>query len=362
HCRPFDAQSLGTVFGSGVAVVVLRRLADAIEAGDHIYAVVRGSAINNDGAGKVGYLAPSVDGQAKVIAEALAIADIDPSTVGYVEAHGTGTPVGDPIEVAALTQAFGGGSRGAGRCAIGSVKANIGHTDTAAGAAGLIKVALSLHHRELPPSINFTAPNPDCGFERSPFAVQAQRAPWVRSGTPLRAGVSSLGVGGTNAHVVLEEAPARTTGSPGRATQLLLVSGKTRTALAANAAAHGDHLAAHPRLDLADVAYTLSMGRQHLPLRRFAVATNGQEAAEGLRQQADRSDPVPACVPGRPVAFLFCGAGSQHVDMARGLYRTEARFRDQVDAGLAVLDRLGLPDVRRWLFPVEEDRASAAAQ
>jgi acyl transferase domain-containing protein len=361
HCRPFDAQSRGTVFGSGVAVVVLRRLADAVEAGDHVYAVVRGSAINNDGAGKVGYLAPSVDGQAKVIAEALAIADIDPSTIGYVEAHGTGTPVGDPIEVAALTQAFGAGSDRTGPCAIGSVKANIGHTDTAAGAAGLIKVALALHHRELPPSINFSAPNPDCGFDRSPFAVQAQRTSWIPKGAPLRAGVSSLGVGGTNAHVVLEEAPARTAGSAGRSTQLLLVSGKTKTALAANATAHADHLAAHPALELADVAYTLSTGRQHLPLRRFAVAADGQEAATALREEAGRTDPMPACIPGRPVAFLFCGAGSQHVDMARGLYRTEATFRDQVDASLAVLDRLGLPEVRRWLFPSDEDRASAAA-
>jgi acyl transferase domain-containing protein/thioesterase domain-containing protein len=361
HCRPFDAQSRGTVFGSGVAVVVLRRLADAVQAGDHIYAVVRGSAINNDGAGKVGYLAPSVDGQAKVIAEALAIADVDPATIGYVETHGTGTPVGDPIEVAALTQAFGGSASGTGRCAIGSVKANIGHTDTAAGAAGLIKVALAMHNREMPPSINFISANPDCGLERSPFVVQAQRAPWIAAGVPLRAGVSSLGVGGTNAHVVLEEAPARTAGSPGRATQLLLVSGKTKTALTANAAAHADHLAAHPGLNLADAAYTLSTGRQHLPLRRYAVASDGQEAAEALRQEAGRSDPVPACIPGRPVAFLFCGAGSQHVDMARGLYRTEPTFRDHVDAGLAVLDRLGLPDVRRWLFPSEEDRASASA-
>ncbi|WP_084717835.1 beta-ketoacyl synthase N-terminal-like domain-containing protein [Sphingomonas sanxanigenens] len=182
HCRPFDADSQGTVFGSGVAVVALRRLADAIEAGDHIYAVLRGSAINNDGAGKVGYLAPSVDGQAKVIAEALAMADVDAGSISYVEAHGTGTPVGDPIEIAALTQAFRQSTDRVGHCAIGSVKANIGHTDTAAGAAGLIKVALSLHNRELPASLNFTAPNPGCAFEGSPFRVQAARAPWLTAG------------------------------------------------------------------------------------------------------------------------------------------------------------------------------------
>lgn len=362
HCRPFDANSKGTVFGSGVAVVVLRRLQDAVEAGDHIYAVVRGSAINNDGAGKVGYLAPSVDGQAKVIAEALAMGEIDPSTVGYVEAHGTGTPVGDPIELAALTQAFSGAAHGQRHCAIGSVKGNIGHTDTAAGAAGLIKVALSLHHRELPRSINFTAPNPDCAFDQSPFFVQSTHSEWISGGAPLRAGVSSLGVGGTNAHVVLEEAPPRLRSGPSRAAQLLVISAKSGRALSANVAAHADHLAASPTINLADAAYTLSVGRQHLAQRCFTVAGDTAEAVQSLLEEADRIDPSSPCIPDRPVAFLFCGAGSQHVDMARDLYEAESGFRSLVDDGLAAVDRLGLPDIRRWLFARAEERSLAQAE
>jgi len=362
HCRPFDVNSKGTVFGSGVAVVVLRRLQDALESGDHVYAVVRGSAINNDGAGKVGYLAPSVDGQAKVIAEALAIGEIDPSTVSYVEAHGTGTPVGDPIELAALTQAFSGAAHGQRRCAIGSVKGNIGHTDTAAGAAGFIKVALSLHHRELPRSINFTSPNPDCAFDESPFVVQNTHSEWTSGGSPLRAGVSSLGVGGTNAHVVLEEAPPRLGSGPSRPTQLLVVSAKSGSALRANVAAHADHLAANPAINLADAAYTLSVGRQHLAQRCFAVAGDTAEALQTLLEEADRIDSSPPCIPDRPVAFLFCGAGSQHVDMARDLYEAESGFRSLVDDGLAAVDRLGLPDIRRWLFPRTEDRSRAQVE
>jgi acyl transferase domain-containing protein len=359
HCRPFDANSQGTVFGSGVGIVVLRRLADAVEAGDHIYAVIRGSAINNDGAGKVGYLAPSVDGQARAIAEALAIADVDADTISYVEAHGTGTPVGDPIEIAALTQAFRETSDQVGQCAIGSVKANIGHTDTAAGAAGLIKIALSLHNEALPPSINYAAPNPACGFETSPFFVQQRLTEWQRGARPRRAGLSSLGVGGTNAHAVIEEAPVRAAGSPSRPSQLLTVSARSATALAANAAALGAHFA-DSAPDLADAAYTLSIGRQPLPFRRFAVASDAREASEALAEIAARTDAPPACLPDRPVAFLFCGAGSQHVDMARRLYDGEPQFRTSVDAALAALDRIGVPDVRRWLFPTEADRAQAA--
>lgn len=360
HCRPFDAGSQGTVFGSGVGVVVLRRLADAVEAGDHIYAVIRGSAINNDGAGKVGYLAPSVDGQARAIAEALAIADIDADTISYIEAHGTGTPVGDPIEIAALTQAFRETSDQVGQCAIGSVKANIGHTDTAAGAAGLIKIALALHNEALPPSINYTAPNPACGFADSPFFVQQSLTDWRRGARPRRAGLSSLGVGGTNAHAVIEEAPIRAPGSPSRPLQLLTVSARSATSLSANAAALGAHLADNAP-DLADAAYTLSTGRTPLPLRRFAIASHAQEASEALAEIATRTDTPSACLPDRPVAFLFCGAGSQHVDMARRLYEGEPQFRASVDTALATLERIGVPDLRRWLFPVDADRAQAAA-
>ncbi|MET0179779.1 MAG: KR domain-containing protein, partial [Novosphingobium sp.] len=340
--------------------VALRRLDDAIADGDHIYAVIRGSAINNDGAGKVGYLAPSVDGQAKVIAEALAIAGCDADTIGYVEAHGTGTPVGDPIEVAALTAAFRQSSDRVGTCAIGSVKGNIGHTDTAAGTAGLVKVALALHHRTLPASLNFVAPNPGCAFEASPFHVQAQTAEWqAPPGQPRRAGISSLGVGGTNAHVVVEQAPARPPGGPSRARQLLLCSAKSETVADANAAALARHLEHNPALSLADAAYTLAMGRQHLPFRRFAVAADAAEAGATLGAAPEK--PRGACVPGRGVAFLFCGAGQQHVDMARGLYDAEPAFRAEVDKALAVLDSMG-SEVRRWLFPSDADRTDAASR
>lgn len=362
-CRPFDAASKGTVFGSGVAVLALRRLEDAIASGDHIHAVLRGSAINNDGSGKVGYLAPSVDGQAAVIAEALAVSDVAPAEIDYVEAHGTGTPIGDPIEVAALSQVYAGSI---GPCALGSVKANIGHTDTAAGAAGVIKVALAMQHGEIPAVPHFTQSNPDCALDAGPFRVPASTAPWPRRDRPRRAGVSSLGVGGTNAHVVMEEAPPRAPGSAGRRRQLLVTSGQTAEAAAANLSALAAHFGvqaqAAPDNSLADAAFTLIKGRRHLGVRRFAVAGNGAEAAIALESAAADKGTRPACVPGRPVAFLFCGGGPQHVDMARDLYETEPVFRVEVDRGLALAGRIGLPDLRRWLFPAEADRGDAAAQ
>ena len=361
HCRPFDVNSKGTVFGSGVAVLVLRRLENAIADGDHIHAVIRGSAINNDGASKAGYLAPSVDGQAMAIAEALAVAGVDPATVTHVETHGTGTPIGDPIEIAALTQVFRQSTDQVGQCSIGSVKANIGHTDTAAGAAGVIKVALSMTHGELPPVPNFTSPNPDCALEDSPFKVQAVREPWKRVGNiPRRAGVSSLGVGGTNAHVVLEEAPPRVDGDPGCNRQLLVCSGASASAADANALALARHLDDNPDTSLADAAYTLSTGRTALKHRRFAVGANAAEAAASLRAASQRAVAAQPCVPGRSVAFMFCGAGPGHVDMARGLYENEPAFRSNVDIALSRMAKIGVPELGRWLFPTEEDRGAAA--
>lgn len=357
HCRPFDANAQGTVFGSGVGVVVLRRLADAIADGDHIHGLVRGSAINNDGAGKVGYLAPSVDGQAKVIAEALAIAGVEADSISYVEAHGTGTAVGDPIEVAALTSAYRQSTDRTGFCGIGSVKGNIGHTDTAAGVAGVIKVALAMQHGELPATLHHSAPNPACAMADSPFVVQGQHARWTGDG-PLRAGVSSLGVGGTNAHLILEQAPPREASGPSRARQLLLLSARSDTALDAAASALATHLEVHPAASLADTAYTLGIGRQALGRRRFVVAADNAEAVAKLTAPQSA---VP-CLPDRPVSFLFCGAGPQHVDMARGLYETEAGFRASIDAALATAERVGVPKLRRWLFPEAQDREEAAAQ
>ncbi len=359
HCRPFDAKSRGTVFGSGVGVVVLRRLRDAMESGDHIYAVIRGSAINNDGASKVGYLAPSVDGQAHAITEALGIADVDASTIGYVEAHGTGTPVGDPIEIAALTQAFRKDGAEVGYCGIGSVKANIGHTDTAAGVASLIKVALSLHHGQLPPSLNFTGANPNAGLAGSPFVVNDTLRPWARLGAqPLRAGVSSLGVGGTNAHAVLEEAPRRSAGDPSRPHQLFALSARSAVALEANTAALAEHLAAHAHdLNFADVAYTMSVGRQTLNRRRVVVAESTDEAAAAL------ADPARAftadAISDRPVAFLFCGAGSQYAAMGAGLYRTEPVYRAALNASIDHMKRIAGIDLKAVLLPAPEDEERA---
>ena len=362
HCRSFDAQSEGTVFGSGVGIVVLRRLADALADGDHIHCVIKGSAINNDGSGKVGYLAPSVDGQAQAIAEALAIANVSADTIGYVEAHGTGTPVGDPIEIAALTQAFRQSTELTGYCGIGSVKSNIGHTDTAAGVASFIKVAKALQHRELPPSLHFGAPNPACEFEGSPFAVNATLKPWVaRPGVPRRAGVSSLGVGGTNAHIVVEEAPARDASGAARAHQLLLLSAKTAGALDRATAALGEHLQDHSEIAFADAAYTLQIGRQPMKQRRVLVARDAADAAAALSaNDAQRLYTHAGSEQPRGVAFMFAGGGAQYPNMGADLYRSEVVFRDTVDECLTLLARHSPLDFRAALMPPAGQEAAAA--
>ena len=231
HCRAFDAKAKGTVFGSGAGIVVLKRLANALADGDSIHAIIKGSATNNDGSMKVGYTAPSVEGQARVITEALEVAGVDPKTISYVEAHGTGTPMGDPIEIAALTQAFRRRTTKKAFCGIGSLKTNIGHTDTAAGVGGFIKTVLALKHKEMPPSLHYEVPNPEIDFANSPFFVNAKLSKWSANGSPRRAGVSSLGVGGTNAHVILEEAPDLEPSGKSRPWQLLLQSARTDDAL-----------------------------------------------------------------------------------------------------------------------------------
>jgi acyl transferase domain-containing protein len=362
HCHAFDADSQGTVFGSGVGIVVLRRLADAIADGDHIHAVIKGSAINNDGAMKVGYLAPSVDGQAQAISEALAIANVSAETITYVEAHGTGTPVGDPIEIAALTQAFRQSTERSGYCGIGSVKSNIGHTDTAAGVASFIKVALAMQHRELPPTLRFSRANPACDFETSPFFVNAALRPWTAGDAPRRAGVSSLGVGGTNAHLIVEEAPLREAGSASRRHQLVMLSGKTTTALAANTAALTGHLTAQPDANLADVAYTLRVGRQAMLQRRFVVAADRAAAMDMLcSNDAQRVVTIAAPSAERSVAFMFAGGGAQYPGMGADLYHEEPVFRAVVDECLALMARISDADYRSLLFPPAEAREHAAA-
>ncbi|MEU6842766.1 amino acid adenylation domain-containing protein [Streptomyces sp. NPDC046716] len=342
HCRAFDAAADGTVAGSGAAVVVLKRLDDALADGDVIHAVIRGSAVNNDGARKVGFTAPSVEGQADVIAEALAVADVDPSTVSYIEAHGTGTSLGDPIEVAALRSVFGDGP--AKGCALGSVKTNVGHLDTAAGVIGLVKVVLALKARQLPPSLHFTRPNPELGLEESPFYVNTELAPWP--GERLRAGVSSFGIGGTNAHVILEEAPAPAPLPAGDARQTVLpLSAATPTALATAADRLAQHLRAHPHERLADVAHTLRHGRWELPRRGFVVAGTVAEAvaslAAGVRTRRAGTD-TPR---DRGTVLAFPGQGAQRPGMGRAPYAREAVFRAEADRAASLLLSLTGVDV-----------------
>ncbi|PPE65560.1 type I polyketide synthase [Caldimonas caldifontis] len=367
HCHAFDADSKGTVFGSGVGVVVLRRLADAIADGDHIHAVIKGSAVNNDGSMKVGYMAPSVDGQAQAIAEALAIANVAPDTITYVEAHGTGTPVGDPIEIAALTQAYREGTDKTGYCGIGSVKTNIGHTDTAAGVASFLKVALAMQHRQLPPSLHFAQPNPACEFERSPFYVNATLKDWTPPpGVPRRAGVSSLGVGGTNAHLILEEAPPRKPSGPSREHQLLMLSAKSQASLDANTAALAAHLREHPQINLADVAYTLQVGREPMKLRRIVVARDATDAAQALEaMDPQRVISLPGSTGSHSLAFMFAGGGAQYPGMGADLYRSEPVYRQAVDECLVLLAKRGGTDYKGLLFPPagqEEDAARRLEQ
>jgi acyl transferase domain-containing protein/thioesterase domain-containing protein/acyl carrier protein len=367
HCHAFDADSQGTVFGSGAGVVVLRRLADAIADGDHIHAVIKGSAVNNDGSMKVGYMAPSVDGQAQAIAEALAIANVAPDTITYVEAHGTGTPVGDPIEIAALTQAYREGTDKTGYCGIGSVKTNIGHTDTAAGVASFLKVALAMQHRQLPPSLHFVQPNPACEFERSPFYVNATLKDWTPPrGVPRRAGVSSLGVGGTNAHLILEEAPPRKPSGPSREHQLLMLSAKSQASLDANTAALAAHLREHPQINLADVAYTLQVGREPMKLRRIVVAGDAADAVQALEaMDPQRVISLPGATGSHSLAFMFAGGGAQYPGMGADLYRSELVYRQAVDECLALLAKRGGTDYKGLLFPPaghEEDAARRLEQ
>ncbi|MEX2577611.1 MAG: SDR family NAD(P)-dependent oxidoreductase [Verrucomicrobiales bacterium] len=365
HCRSFDARAEGTVFGSGAGAVVLRRLSDALADGDTIHAVIRGSAVNNDGAGKVSYLAPSVDGQAKAVAEALSIAGVDPSTIGLVEGHGTATPVGDPIEVTALTQAFRAHTEKVGYCALGSVKSNIGHLDTAAGVASFIKAVLALKHAEIPPTVHFERPNPLLELDTSPFYVNAEARPWPEGSTPRRAVVNSLGVGGTNAHVVLEEAPAMAPSGPSRPWQLLTLSGRSSTILEDASRELVEFLETHADTALADVSYTLRRGRRRFEHRRALVCSSTEEAVDtlALGQGAGLTN-VTESRDRRDVAFLFAGGGAQYPHMGGELYQNEPSFRDIVDACLEYLQaREGL-DLRASLFPDggNEDEAALALQ
>lgn len=353
RCRPFDADSQGTVFGSGCGVVALRRLADAMADGDTVYAVLAGSAINNDGASKVGYLAPSVEGQARCVAEALEIAEFEPESIGYIECHGTGTPVGDPIEVAALRQAFGL-EPGQSDCVLGSVKANIGHADTAAGVAGAMKVALALHHGVRPPLVHFQAPNPQLDLDRTPFSITTAPSDWPDTDTPRRGAVNSLGVGGTNAFALFEQAPASAPSAPGvRADELMVVSARSPRSLDAGVERMRGFLAGETP-PLHDVAWTLQQGRARFAHRAAFVASRDGVGAD---VHAD------ICPDGEAaVAFVFAGGGAQYPNMGRALYDEEPAYRAAVDECLRHLASHIDFDLRALLYPEPGGEDAAATE
>lgn len=330
HVRAFDAEASGTNFGYGAGSVVVKRYEDAIADGDTVYAVIIGSAINNDGAERASFSAPGAAGQTAVVVQALhKSGGISPDSIGYVEAHGTGTAVGDPIEVAALSAAYRqAGGTASQSIPIGSVKTNIGHLGAAAGVPSLIKTVLAMRHRRLPATLHYQAPNPRINFADTPFHVNRRSRAWPKSDGPMRAGVSSFGIGGTNAHLILEEPPAPEPTDPGRPWQVLPLSAKSEAALETMSARLVEHLKANPDTALADVAYTLQVGRSQLPHRAFAVCRDGESVVGGLTISSGvRVKPKQTA----PVVFMFPGQGSQYIDMAAEVYETEAVFRDTVD-------------------------------
>ncbi|MDZ8261477.1 SDR family oxidoreductase [Nostoc sp. ChiQUE01b] len=359
HCRAFDAKAKGCPRGTGLGIVVLKLLEEAIADGDCIHAVIKGSAINNDGSDKVSYTAPSIHGQATVIRAAQIMAEVEPETITYIEAHGTGTALGDPVEIAALTQAFQTKTQKKGFCAIGSLKTNIGHLDEAAGVASIIKTVLALKHKQIPPSLNFEEPSPQIDFANSPFYVNNTLSEWKTNGTPRRAGVSAFGFGGTNAHVILEEAPIIKPSSPSRTWQLLLLSTKTSTALETATENIANYLQKNPDLNLADVAHTLQVGRWTLNHRRIVVCQNQQDAIKALQdpQRAFTHYQEPC---NRSVVFMFSGQGTQYVNMARELYESETVFREQVDCCCELLKPHLEVDLRTVLYPNEKKALTAA--
>jgi non-ribosomal peptide synthase protein (TIGR01720 family) len=361
HCRAFDAEASGFVSGNGVGIVVLKRLEDALRDRDCIHAVIKGSAINNDGSLKMGYTAPSEAGQAEVIATAQAIAGIKPEAISYVEAHGTGTALGDPIEVAALTKVFRRSTSKNSYCALGSVKTNVGHLDAAAGVTGFIKTVLALKHKQLPPSLNFNAPNPEIDFASTPFFVNDKLTEWRTVGQPRRAGVSSFGIGGTNAHVILEEAPSVESFPSVWPAQALTLSARTSSALEQSAARLADYLEQRRDVNLRDVAYTLQVGRRAFAHRVAVVCRDVEEAIEKLRRLQGGEFASPASHEGRdrPVVFMFSGQGAQYVNMGRGLYGLEPVFTKHLTNCCELLSPfLGL-DLRDVLYPTAERQADA---
>lgn len=352
HCRAFDAKAKGTIFGSGVGIVVLKRLEDALTDGDFIHAIIKGSSINNDGGGKVGYTAPSVDGQVKVIRAAQFIAEVEPETISYIEAHGTGTELGDPIEFDALSQVFGEKTKQGNFCALGSLKTNIGHLDAAAGISSLIKTTLALNHKMIPPSLNFESPNPKIDFVNSPFFVNTKLSEWPTNGKPRRAGVSSFGIGGTNVHVILEEAPKLQRLPKSRSHQLLVLSAKTRSALETATLNLASHFTEFTDLNFADAAYTLQVGREVFRNRKAIICSDAEDAVSILESKDSHKVFIGESeLRERPVVFMFPGQGTQYVNMGLELYRSEQTFREHLDRCAELLIPHLQVDLREVLYP-----------
>jgi acyl transferase domain-containing protein len=362
HCRPFDAGAQGTVVGNGVGIVVLKRLSDALKDGDNILCVIKGFGLNNDGAAKVGYTAPSIEGQSQAIKMAQRMAGVEPDTIGYVEAHGTATALGDPIEIAALTKSFRERTDKKQFCAVGALKSNVGHLSSAAGISGLIKGILTVQHGQIPPTLHYQQPNPQLDLTNSPFFIASKLMSWPMNGEPRRAGVSSFGVGGTNAHVVLEQAPAPLKGEYSREKQVLLLSARTSTALENATDNLVSYLEKTPDADLADVAFTLQTGRRPFAHRRAVVFERNDQAGLVAALATRHPEYVHTSSPqvaDRSVVFLFSGQGTQYVDMGADLYRTEPTFRQHLDeCGELLIGEMGL-DIRGVLYPTS-DREKAA--
>jgi phthiocerol/phenolphthiocerol synthesis type-I polyketide synthase E len=361
HCRAFDAKAKGTVPGDGIGVVVLKPLEDAVAAGDFIYAVVKSTACNNDGPRRAGYTAPSLEGQAECIRTALRMAGVEPESIGCIETHGTGTELGDPIEIEALKLAFDTDKKKF--CAIGSVKTNIGHLDTAAGVAGFIKAVLAIYHREIPPSLHFETPNPKIDFENNPFYVNTELSGWQDDTSPLRAGVSSFGIGGTNVHVILEEPPVteRRGSSKEREYRLILLSAKTLAGLDSMTKNLVEYLQIHPDINLGDMAYTLQRGRSIFRHRRMTVCSTVDETIAALSNPEDGKVAAFSTreeVQNPPVVFMFSGLGSEYVNMGRELYEKEPFFRQEMDGCFKILQTLADFNVKEILYPTNNGVSS----